>query len=402
MNRSSSFTAVFAIREFQSLWLSQVLSLLGDQLALVALTTLVFQRTSSPFLAATTYAVGMLAPVVGGPLLAGLADRYPRREVMIAGDIARAIIIGLISLPGPPVMLLVALIFIAEVLGSPFSAARAALMADILTGDRYILGSAITSITNQASQLVGFAAGGLLVALVGNHWALVIDSATFAASAGFTRWGIRFRPADTTDRSRSLLSGTRQATQLIWRNRWLRGLVSLGWLSAIYAVPEGLVTPYAANFGGGAATVGFLLAANPAGTVLGSLIVSRFLQPSARLRSMGWLAVAACVPLLMCGYPAELWVTLGLWALSGIGGAYNIAANAAFVTAVPSELRGQAFGIAQSGILVGQGLAIIIAGACAQVMPPSAVVALAGGIGIILALFISLTLLRPIPVTAGK
>ena len=55
---------------------------------------------------------------------------------------------------------------------------------------------------------------------------------------------------------------------------------------------------------------------------------------------------------------------------SGLASAYQLAANAAFVSAVPPEARGQAFGIVQAGMNVGQGVAIVAAGAAAHLWPP--------------------------------
>ena len=54
----ATFRDVFAVREFRALWFSEVLSVAGDRLALVALTLLVFDRTKSPLLAALVYASG--------------------------------------------------------------------------------------------------------------------------------------------------------------------------------------------------------------------------------------------------------------------------------------------------------------------------------------------------------
>jgi MFS family permease len=82
---------------------------------------------------------------------------------------------------------------------------------------------------------------------------------------------------------------------------------------------------------------------------------------------------------------------VALWALSGVGSAYQLAANAAFVAAVPPSGRGQAFGLAQSGILAGQGLGILIGGALAQVLGPERVVALAGVAGLTVATMLTLT-----------
>ena len=69
----------------------------------------------------------------------------------------------------------------------------------------------------------------------------------------------------------------------------------------------------------------------------------------------------------------------------GIGGAYQLAANAAFVLCVPAERRGQAFGLVQSGLLAVQGVGILIGGAAAERLGPEPVVALAGVGGLVCA-----------------
>src|SRR5262249_32448201 len=86
----ATFGEVFAVGEFRSLWLAQVLSVAGDQLARVALTLLVFDRTGSPLLAAVTFAASVVPTFVGSVTLSGLADRWPRREGMIICDPCRA------------------------------------------------------------------------------------------------------------------------------------------------------------------------------------------------------------------------------------------------------------------------------------------------------------------------
>ena len=90
----ATYREVIALSEFRALWFAQGLSLLGDQFAQVALGVLVYQRTESPLVTAVVYALTYLPPIVGGPLLAGLADRYARRRVMVVCDVARAALVA--------------------------------------------------------------------------------------------------------------------------------------------------------------------------------------------------------------------------------------------------------------------------------------------------------------------
>src|SRR5579859_6692036 len=79
----ATFTDVFSVREFRALWLAQLLSVVGDQLARVALTVLVYDRTRSALLAAVTFVASLVPVFIGGLTLAWLADQYARRRVMI-------------------------------------------------------------------------------------------------------------------------------------------------------------------------------------------------------------------------------------------------------------------------------------------------------------------------------
>jgi predicted MFS family arabinose efflux permease len=162
-----------------------------------------------------------------------------------------------------------------------------------------------------------------------------------------------------------------------------------GWLAAFYHVPEGVVTPLARDLHGGAVAVGAILAAEALGETTGAIAVSRFLAPPTRLRIMGPLAVAACGMLalffLRPGLPGSLLILFA----SGLGAGYQIAANAAFVSATPQEQRSQAFGLAQGGMSLGQGVVMIAAGAVADHYSPEWVIAVIGTIGAMVALAIA-------------
>jgi hypothetical protein len=66
---------------------------------------------------------------------------------------------------------------------------------------------------------------------------------------------------------------------------------------------------------------------------------------------------------------------------SGLCDSYQVGANAAFVAAVPDERRGQAFGLAIAGMQLGQGAAMVLAGAVASHAGPWLAVTVAGAVG---------------------
>lgn len=396
---AATFLETFARGEFSALWLAQALSLLGDQLARVALSVLVFQRTNSPALTAGTYAITFLPWLLGGPLLSGLADRLPRRDVMVGCDLARAALLGLLALPHVPIVGICLLVFVAELFQPPFMAARSALLPDLFPDDRYVMANAIGNITGEAAQLLGFAGGGVLVLAVSPRGALLLDAVTFLFSAALLRTALRARPAAARDRPperplRHFAEGITAVTSDVS----LRPLVALAWLCALYVVPEGLAAPLAAGVGSTAVATGLVMAANPAGTVLGAAVLARCVGPPTRLTVMRPLAVLAVAPLLAFAAHPPLIVMLVLLFLSGLGSSYNLPANAAFVAAVPAHRRGAAFGLVSSGMYVGQGLAVALGGALASVVGPTTVVAVCGALGLAAALL----LWRPLSAVAGR
>jgi predicted MFS family arabinose efflux permease len=393
----ATYRDVFAVAEFRALWLAQVLSVGGDQLARVALTVLVYDRTRSSLLAAVTFVCSLFPTFLGGLTLSGLADRLPRRTVMIACDVIRAALVLVMVVPGTPLAVLIVLLFLVTLVGAPFQSARSAIVPDVLPGEAYVLGTAVTITTLLLAQFVGFAVGGAVVGAFGVRTSLVVDAATYVASALLVRWWVRKRPAARSTahpaakvRGGGLAAGVR----LVLGNPALRTPMLFGWLAAFYDAPEGVAAPLAHALRGGSKTVGLLLAAGALGAGLGAVSFSRLVSPARRMRWTPPLAIACCAALILLALRPPLAVTLLVLLLSGLLSCYQTGANAAFVTAVPPEQRGQAFGLAQGGINLGQGVVMILAGAAAGRFAPAIVIAVIGALGVLAATAVTLAFPR--------
>jgi predicted MFS family arabinose efflux permease len=368
------------------------LSVTGDRLALVALTLLVYDQTKSPLLAALTYAAGYLPWVIGGLFLADVADRRPRRSVMVTCDAVRMVLVGAMAVPGVPLAALVALLFATTMFAPPFESARAAITPDILQGEKYVLGSAVIQTTFLAGQVAGAAGGGLAVAFIGVRPSLVLDAATFAISGLLIGLGTRARPAAAKPEADPLSPVARivGGFRLVFGDPALRTLLLFGWLVVFYTVPEGIAAPYANRLGGGPIATGVVLASTCLSTTIITPLFTRFVRARQRLNMMGPLAFLTCATLVLTALRPGLAVSLVIFSLSAAFGIYQIAANTAFVVRVPNERRAQAFGIANMGVVVGQGATFVAAGAAAEVISPAAVIAIAGGIGAVVAFILTL------------
>ncbi|WP_233712465.1 MFS transporter [Kribbella turkmenica] len=379
---------VFGHAEFRALFLAGVLSVAGDQLARVALSVLVFDRTNSAGLTALTYALTYVPDLLFGPLLAGFADRYPRRTVMIVTDVARAVLVAAMAIEALPLLVVILLLLALQAFGSPFNAARAATLPAVLPGDHYVLGKAANDMVVQFSQVLGFGTGGVVVVAVGTSGGLLLDSATFLLSAALIAFGVQQRPvpARDTDKPRgSYFKDLAAGFSLVVRTPKLRTLVILATIAGFYVTVEGLAVPYAHEIGGGPEAAGLLLAASPAGAVAGMWLITLW-SPDARMRLLGPLAVLACVPLIVCFLAPGLLPTVALWTVSGMASAYHLPTSAAFVQAVPDSQRGQAFGVASTALKSSQGIGILLAGLIADQSSPSVAVGVMGTAGAVAAL----------------
>src|SRR5581483_5168505 len=91
-----------ADRNIRLLWGAQLTSELGDWSARIALAILVYSRTHSALATGLVTTASVLPYALLGTVLAAMADRHPRRTVMVMADVVRAVLYGLIALPGVP------------------------------------------------------------------------------------------------------------------------------------------------------------------------------------------------------------------------------------------------------------------------------------------------------------
>lgn len=394
-SEAATFRGVLSSREFTLLWLAEAQSLLGDQLARVALSILVYDRTRSGLATATVYALTFLPAIVGNVVLGAAGDRIARRRLLVGVDLLRAVLVALMALLAPTLPLVVALLVVVVLLGSPWGAAQAALIVDLLPGPNYPVGVGLRAATLQAAQLIGFGIGGAAVAVFGARTALAIDAASYLLSAVVIRIGVGYRPAlpGRPDHARDgWLFGARQ----LWQNRRVRLLLPFTWLLGVLVVPEGLAAPYAAHLGAGPRAVGILLAAGPTGVLIGSVVFSRWVSTPARSALLGPLAVAAGLPLLACAVVTGLPATAALWCLSGVCTAYQVQVVTELVDAIDDNVRARALGLASAGLLAAQGIGLLGGGALAQFTTVRTAVAVAGAVAIgLAALLAARRLTRP-------
>ncbi|WP_340561903.1 MFS transporter [Streptomyces sp. GSL17-111] len=382
----ATYRSVLAVREFRMVFLAQVIATLGNVVAQITLSIMVYERTRSPLLSSLTFALGFAPYVFGATLLSAVADRRPARDVMVACQAVSCVVVGVMALPGMPIPVLLALLLVLGTVAPVFQGARAASLPDLLSGSGYALGRSLLRLVSQSTQIIGFAVGGLLLLVMSSSQALLAAAVTFGLAVLLLRFGVRRRPARQPEGdaggsvARASLAGVRQVLAV----PGLRPLLLLTWLPPAFAVaPEALASPYADELGGGSAAVGLLLCAAPAGSVVGELLAGTLLSARTRVRMMLPTAVLMFVPLLGFAFRPGLWASVALLTVCGLGFTYAMGLDQRVIDATPEALRGRALTITLAGLMITQGLGFAAAGAVAEFLPPHVVIVLVGSLGLL-------------------
>lgn len=380
----TGYARVFAVREFRAVFAAHLLSLLGVVVSEIALSVLVYDLTGSPLLSALAFALGFLPYVVGGTLLAGIADRFPARRVLVVCDLVCAACVLPMAVPGAGIALLLGLRCCVAVVAPVFQGTRMATLADILgDGDLFVLGRSLLRIVSQSALLAGYGVGGVLLTVVSPRHALLITVGTFCASAVLLRFGTRRRPARAVGGGALVTESLRGAREVL-ANRRVRVLLLLFWIPPMFSVvPEALAAPYADELGVGSVGLGLLMCALPVGTIAGELWAGSRLRPAARERIALPLVCVTLVPYVGYVLHPGLAFSLLLLVLSGAGSAYTLGLDQWFVRAVPEESRGRAMTLLTAGLMTIQGLGMALAGVAAEFVGVAGTVAGAGVLGML-------------------
>ncbi|MFI9105846.1 MFS transporter [Streptomyces fildesensis] len=380
--RRTTYREVLADQRFRLLFVTRTVTITADSLRILTLSVLIFATTGSPLMGALTFGIGFLPQLAGSMLLGSLADRVRPRRLIAAGyllEFAAAVAMALAHLPVVFILLLVAVVaFLTPV----FQGASNRLVADTLTGDAYVLGRSLSSMSSSGAQLLGLAGGGIAVTFLGSRHALLLSAAAYLVASIAVRLRLPDLPAPdkgSGSGSGSLVRHSWSGNRALFANRRVRKLLLAQWLpSAFAASAESLVVPFAGRRGFPDGTAGFLLACLPVGMLVGNLVVGRFVLPATRERLVAVLVAVIGLPLAGFAFGPPWPVCAVLLLVTGTGFAYSLGLQRSFLDALPEASRGQAFGLLSSGMMTVQGVGPAVFGAAAEVVSVGAAISLAG------------------------
>lgn len=378
--RPATFRETLDSREFRAVFWASAASWFGDSAARAAVAALVYQRTNSVGTSAATFAISYLPWLGVGSVLTAIAERHSYRKVMILCDVLRMVFMALVAVPGVPVPALIGLLFVTALLNPPFDAARSALLPYLLAGDRYVVGLTMQRTSAQVAQIVGYGAGATFSGFDA-RFAVLFNALTFGYSAVAVAYGVRERPPALTEEHRSnVMRETAEGFGLVFGTPLLRAIAIITFCVAFFSIlPEGLAAGWAAHLTDDSNQRGWyqavIMVANPAGFIIGGLVIGRFTAPSRRIRLIRPFAVLSPLVLLPAFFDPGIGEVVVISAACGFLAAGLLPpCNALFVQVLPNEFRARAFGVMQAGLQIVQGAAVFLGGALSDAFPLPTVV----------------------------
>lgn len=293
-------------RDFRLLWTGQTLTLFGSFVSQVAYPFQILQLGGSALelgaLASIYTAASLVLLLLGG----AVADRVPRRVLVIVTEIASGVITAVVALLGYTGALEIWHLYVAVALfGASVSfsgPAIGAMIPELVPEDVLVPGNAVRGLSRQAARTGGPVIGGLLVAVVGPPAAFAFDSVTFFGSALAVTF-IRARPAIAKKPGASIVAEIREGLAFVFAKEWLWvtifgwSIVNAGFIGAFVVGLPLLVTDV---LRAGATTFGFINAALGVGEAVGAAVIGQLRIRRAGI-AMYLFAVGSGLGLLLYG-----------------------------------------------------------------------------------------------------
>ena len=365
IDQPTRYRAILGNNELVAILAARFLSGIGDQAARAVLALYVLDKSGGDaLLSALVLAVSYVPSTFGFAFLGSLADRYPRRTVMLVADVARSILIGLLGTRRDLRL---------RLLGRHRHSARG---RDVLCASA--VGSIVADATGRTYTRrvpggrrawehfrpgrAGLGFRGWWRCCRSDICRLCTASSTPSLSSSPSCWSSdssfiaspRLRTGQTfvvCCATCEVVCGPRS------RHHRLRAVVLLLWATAALLVAtDAVALPYADSIGAEPWQATMLLAATPAGAAIGSLLVAR-LPIGQQIRLVFPLAFASTVPMLATAAgtrPGRR--RRRLWLVAGLCQGYVVTLMAMTMQLTPEQRRGRVFGVAGAGF---NGMAIV-------------------------------------------
>ncbi len=386
----AGFIAALQQPAFLTLWLSETLSLIGDRLIIVALVTLVYERTHSPIAVGILMMFKAIPSLALGSVAGVFVDRWNRKWVMVASNLIQGLLVLLIPF-SDALPIVFALYLAMSVVNQFFVPARAATIPDLVPPHVLMAANSLFATAFVGAIAVGPAIGGWITERFGMNAAFYADAATFlvpALAVGMLAIPqVRRSPGD-----RKL--GADLGQGLAYARSRADILTALALIAAAFLIMGTTnvlgVMIAQDNLHVGAGGFGLMMSAMGGGMLIGAVVAGWL----GRKINRKWLGVAGIVimGLATLALPSITQINLAmvLLALSGLGMVTVQVCSQTTLQSTPADLRGRVMGLAQALNGGAQFLATALAGLLAEQVGAAAVLMGVGLLAIVTGLTVKL------------
>jgi MFS family permease len=347
--------ALWSHPDFVKLWTGQTISEFGSQISQLAIPLLAAVSLHASAFEFSLLGVLGFMPFILFALPAGVwVDRLRRRQILIVGDAARALLLALVpilwALHELRMWHLLVLQFVIGIFTVFFDVAYQSYLPALIEREHLVDGNSKLQLTVSVSQVAGPSVSGALIAAVTAPYAILADAVSFVASTLFMVT-MRHRETppqhdDATPRPK-MWPQVKEGLQWVAGHPWLRAIAACTGSSNFFSsVLFAIVVLYMVRtLHLSAFEIGFVFAVGSAGSILGALATGRLNKALGVGRTIvltaGVFSVAGlAVPLAPKSFPLPLLMLAQV--LFGFGSVtYNITQVSLRQAITPERLQGR-------------------------------------------------------------
>ncbi len=345
-------------RNFGLLWFGQLISTIGDWVLFIALPFYTFSLTGSTLATGAMFMASTLPRLLFGSVAGVFVDRWDRKRTMIVADVLRAALLLLLLFvhTRAQIWLIYITAFAMACVSQFFAPAKSAIIPRLVGEKDLLAANSLNALSDALTRLVGAALGGVLVSGLGFMSVIWLDAGSFIFSGLMLAClAVPAAAATTSAAKRSHAAAPWAAVwaewlaglRLVQRERLLAGLfVVLGVALLGDSIITVLIVPLVKTLlGGGALELGWMMAAQGTGGLVGGLLAGLLGKKIAprHLVSLGLMATALVI-LAVINLP-WLPLTVLLMALIGVVSVtWMVSSQTLLQLGVSDQYRGRVFG----------------------------------------------------------
>jgi predicted MFS family arabinose efflux permease len=378
-------------RDFRALFFASVISLGGDWFLWVAINGLIFETTHKALYVGLAILAQESAFFLASPIGGALADRIDRRKLMIACDLARAVVCVAFLLVGPEtIWLAYVLLPVLATFAAPFDPAFSAATPNVVDPEDLPAANALNGSLWGTMLAVGAGLGGVISAVFGAPTAFLVDAGSFLVSAALLS-SIKRRFSEATEATTEhpgIVEATRETWQFARRDHRVLSLLAVkfgfgaaaGLLALIPVMALDKDVFHAGNIG-----FGILMAARGVGALIGPFLGHRIAGPGHRrlFPAIGLSLAVFGLGYLAMGQAPSLAIAAVMICVAHLGGGSQwMLSTYGLQVLVPDHIRGRIFGFDYMLITLSLSVSALIASAVADQIGAPITVTILGGVAV--------------------